>query len=340
MGAMACCTGIKKRDKRVQNVNLEKLLSQQIMVEWKEHYISYNMLTKEISSSKDRLFHSEDVSEEEQLPNSKSCACFGSCCKKKEYAETKSTEDIDQIHVEKRDAVNISSTEQPLIDDEDLEEKYNNKSEIINHFQSILDAESRKVNIFYLSIQQHAYSEYKLVAKRLRSLSLQNDIELESLSESDSDLANYTNTSIDTKKSTSKQSEDIYLHKTKKDIFLLYQRLVGIVNFATLNRLAFETIVKKFNKELQCDTDDMLQIPQAEFVQNTKCNQYIDDLVKIYADIYESGDIDRGKIHLFHTISRKNARNQWKNRFAAFLMHKNPMIFMFLVQKNECIQQR
>eukprot|EP01083_Nonionella_stella_P043779 118156_1 len=254
-------------------MNFEQLLANTIIEEWKDDYVSYNLLIKEVTKSKTILFQSDQYDTE----NDKTCGCI----RRVQHSDD-TTDDIPNANIEITDILNDdTSTYQPFIDD-DSDEKCDKKSKIIHHFEGILDFESKKVNKFFLSIEHD----------------LQYDVQ-----------------SITTKENI-KHSE-IYLNRIKLDIYLLYQKCVALRSYATFNRMAFEIITNKFKRELQCHIGDELCLFELEFVRSTKCKQYMNALVQLYADAFESGDTDKGKTHLFHSIAWANSRNQWKNKDSA-----------------------
>eukprot|EP01083_Nonionella_stella_P156344 506224_1 len=251
-------------------MNFEQLLANTIIEEWKDHYVSYNLLIKEVTKSKTILFQSDEQE------NGNCCGCI-----RRVKPSDNNSDDLPNANIEITDILNHdTSTYQPFIND-DSDEKCDKKSKIIHHFEGILDFESKKVNKFFLSIEHDLQSDVQSITKE-----------------------------------NSKRNE-IYLNRIKIEIYLLYQKCVALKSYATFNRMAFEIITNRFNAELQCHIDDKLSLFELEFAQSTKCKQYMNALVQLYADAFESGDTDKGKTRLFHSIAWTNSRNQWKNKDSA-----------------------
>jgi len=86
-------------------------------------------------------------------------------------------------------------------------------------------------------------------------------------------------------------------------IYTIYQRIVSLQNFAKLNALAFTKICKKFDKRAQCKTKSKL-IQKALWKERSEEIADLEkDIIRVYADSFENGDIFRGKVQLSHTLT-------------------------------------
>jgi len=86
-------------------------------------------------------------------------------------------------------------------------------------------------------------------------------------------------------------------------IYTIYQRVVSMQNFVKLNALAFTKICKKFDKRAQCETKSKL-IQKTLWKERSKEIAGLEkDIIRVYADIFESGDIFKAKVQLSHTLT-------------------------------------
>eukprot|EP01084_Bolivina_argentea_P245657 411221_1 len=315
-------------------MNLSQVLSNSIIEEWKEHYVGYDILIKQIASSKRKVF-GEDAVLEQESRNCKHCTPI--CC-----AKTKNkTQAIPSTESHNEDK-NIEITEMEILQDaKSAEEQLINsdfdiKSNVIKQFNSILENESNRVKQCYLLMTKEWSLEYTLLKERINSTE-QNDkqfvadnhwpynyTKLDAVSEVsevesdtvDEETKNSNNDIVQTEsnKPAKSPSHHMRLRATKIDIRLLYHKLVCLSNFATINKMVFEIIVDKFNKELKCDTDEMLQVPKSYFIDFSENTKYMNKLVKLYANMYEFGDYDKAKTKLLDTLHWQNSNNQWMHQ--------------------------
>merc|ERR1711920_918090 len=79
----------------------------------------------------------------------------------------------------------------------------------------------------------------------------------------------------------------------KKQIFSLYERLIALSNFASLNKMGFEQIINAFNEEFEFGPNKSAKIKlncSLDFIEYSQCSQTMNDLVKLYSEQYENGD--------------------------------------------------
>eukprot|EP01084_Bolivina_argentea_P198385 339719_1 len=181
-------------------------------------------------------------------------------------------------------------------------ENINTKEITIQKWQSIINSEAIKVNEFYISIEKQLFREYTIICGRLNKLhktykkkyscSLSNSNKIRKQKQNIFSTPNMTFTFIsDTEEEQedhlyanandneeakqylealnipkSKQSKDVYLQAMKINIFVLYQRFIVLSNFSILNHIGFETVINKFNNELECNCNINISNDNFEFI--------------------------------------------------------------------------
>merc|ERR1719219_45313 len=83
-------------------------------------------------------------------------------------------------------------------------------------------------------------------------------------------------------------------------IYTIYQRIVSLQNFVKLNAVAFTKICKKFDKRAQCKTKGKLVQKSLWKKRSAEIADLERDIIKVYANTFEDGDIFKGKVQLSH----------------------------------------
>jgi len=86
-------------------------------------------------------------------------------------------------------------------------------------------------------------------------------------------------------------------------VYAIYQRIVSLQNFVKLNALAFTKICKKFDKRAQCKTKGKLIQKTLWKKRSEEIAGLEKDIIKVYSDTFEDGDMFKGKVQLIHTLT-------------------------------------
>eukprot|EP01084_Bolivina_argentea_P249721 418177_1 len=186
-----------------------------------------------------------------------------------------------------------------------IDEQFNQK------MQNLVSAEFKKVNTFYLLIEKQLYNEYKSICFSLNTTKTNTKREPTKCIEKKSNINKPNNDNkylkpLNIPKSMPLQSKDIYLTQMKKNIFFLYQRFIALSNYSIINRIGFQIIINEANENHNNSIDIMDN--NLDFMDSNKCNDCMNGLIKLYAKVYEDGDINKGKVRLFNSISWNNTK--------------------------------
>lgn len=103
-----------------------------------------------------------------------------------------------------------------------------------------------------------------------------------------------------------KRDRNIHLYQSKLNVFILYQRLIALSNFRSLNTIGFQKITKKFDKNLKCSTQSYIMseiVNENEFVTSNGCSECMQKIVSLYANVFENGDFNKAKVRLLDSIT-------------------------------------
>jgi len=120
-------------------------------------------------------------------------------------------------------------------------------------------------------------------------------------------------------------------------IYTIYQRIVSLQNFVKLNAVAFTKICKKFDKRAQCKTKGKLVQKSLWKKRSAEIADLERDIIKVYADTFEDGDIFKGKVQLSHTLtsSTKNSNRMFQIGLKVGIICALASWVVFSLLKNE-----
>lgn len=95
----------------------------------------------------------------------------------------------------------------------------------------------------------------------------------------------------------------------RKQFTKLYRKACLLVNFSMLNGQAFSKIAKKVYKVTQCDdgrTELLAEVENAEFLNTDSIQQLMRDILHVFADEFEDGNLEKSKVLLLTKMTNSS----------------------------------